>query len=311
MMGNIFDIQRFCVHDGPGIRTTVFVKGCPLRCIWCHNPESQKKELSIAYYENKCVLCGACVAACKQGCHSLIQTDGVTQNPPKHVFNREKCVKCGACAAACPSGALEALGRMASVDEILSEVERDKVFYKNSGGGLTVSGGEPLMQLEFLLELLKKAKEKGIHTCIETCGFATKEAIKSIVPYTDIFLFDIKETDSERHKAFTGVPFEPILENLRLIDSLGAKTVLRLPLIPEKNLRDGHLESVASLASTLNGVLEINVMAYHTLGSSKYEALDMKDEMKGSEAMSKELKTECIDKLTKYLAKLGKNIPVK
>ncbi len=311
MIGNIFDIQRFCVHDGPGIRTTVFFKGCPLHCPWCHNPESQKSELSIAYYDKNCLFCGSCVTVCKSACHSFVHAEERTAGYPRHLIDRQKCIKCGACASACPSGAIEALGRKMTVDEIMSEVQRDQNFYKNSGGGLTVSGGEPLMQPKFLLALLKAAKEKGIHTCIETCGYARTEVMKSIVPYTDIFLFDIKETDNTRHEMLTGVPFEPILENLRLIDSLGAKIILRLPLIPQKNLRNKHIENIAKICADLNGVFEINIMAYHTLGSSKYTALDIKDEMQGAEAMSTEQKNEAIASLTNYLKALGKNIPVK
>ncbi len=309
MNGNIFDIQRFSVHDGPGIRTTVFFKGCPLRCVWCHNPESQKSTVSVAYYRDKCILCGACGSVCEKSCH-LFNDTGNTQSPV-HLFNRKGCASCGACAEICPVGALEKLGKGISADEIMSEVMRDALFYKNSGGGLTVSGGEPLMQADFLTELLTLAKEKGIHTCIETCGFADPETVKKVASFTDLFLFDIKETDSERHRLFTGVPLEPILKNLRLIDSLGISTVLRCPLIPEKNLRDEHLRGIASLCASLKHVTEINVMAYHTLGSSKYEALSMTDGMKGIPPMSDETKKECIKKITEELCALGvENIKV-
>ena len=310
MLGSIFDIQRFCIHDGPGIRTTVFVKGCPLRCQWCHNPESQKREPSLAYYDGKCIACGACVSACEQKCHTL-EVDDLAQGRPKHKIDREKCIKCGICAKACIADALELLGRRTSLDDVMSEVLRDKMFYKNSGGGMTVSGGEPLMQSEFLLALLKSAKKQGIHTCIETCGFAAAETVESIVPYTDLFLYDIKETDPKRHKELTGAPLDVIISNLKLIDGLGAKTVLRCPLIPEKNLRDDHLYGIARLASKLKNVTEINVMAYHTLGSSKYEALSLVDEMKGIPAMTDEQKKECIEKISVYITELGKSIPVK
>lgn len=309
MNGNIFDIQRFSVHDGPGIRTTVFFKGCPLRCVWCHNPESQKSTVSVAYYSDKCILCGACADVCKSGCHVFTAPDNTSA--PVHVFNRESCTCCGACAENCSVGAIERLGKSVSADEVISEVMRDALFYKNSGGGLTVSGGEPLMQADFLAEILASAKEKGVHTCVETCGFASAETVKKIAPLTDLFLFDIKETDSENHKLFTGVPLEPIIENLRLIDSLGVSTVLRCPIIPEKNLRDGHLRGIAELCASLKNVTEINVMAYHTLGSSKYEALSMTDGMKGVPPMSDETKKECIKKITEELYALGlENIKV-
>ena len=309
MNGNIFDIQRFCVHDGPGIRTTVFFKGCPLRCVWCHNPESQKSAVNIAYYGNKCILCGECADVCQNGCHAFTVSD--TTSVPAHVFDRKNCASCGACAEKCSVKAIEKLGKSVSADEVISEVIRDALFYKNSGGGLTVSGGEPLMQADFLAEILTRAKEKGIHTCIETCGFASTETVKKIAPLTDLFLFDIKETDSEKHKLFTGVPLEPIIENLRLIESLGVSTVLRCPIIPEKNLRDGHLRGIAELCAPLKNVTEINVMAYHTLGSAKYDALSMPDEMKGIAPMSDEIKKECIKKIAEHLSTLGvENIKV-
>ena len=211
----------------------------------------------------------------------------------------------------CSFGALELLGYRISTDDILKEVLRDKNFYKNSGGGLTVSGGEPLMQSGFLLELLKKAKDVGIHTCVETSGFALSDAISAIVPYTDIFLFDIKETDDSLHREFTGVPFDPILKNLRLIDSLGAKIILRLPIVPGKNMREEHFSRLAELASKLSGLTEINVMAYHTLGAPKYAALDLQDKMEGALTMTAAEKEEAIAKITERLLSLGKCVPVK
>lgn len=303
MEGNIFDIQRFCVHDGPGIRTTVFFKGCPLRCIWCHNPESQKREVSLAYYAHKCVSCGACTVACTQNCHKI--TD------KKHVFERYGCVYCGKCASACSVGAIELLGRKATVSEILDEVLRDKTFYKNSGGGMTVSGGEPLMQGQFLTELLKGAKDQGIHTCIETCGFASKDTVREVAKYTDVFLFDIKETNDTRHKELTGVPFTPIKENLMLLNSLGARIVLRCPLVPDINTREAHFDGIAKIASSLDNLAEVNVMAYHLLGNGKYDALEMENKMSGHAAMTDEQKKECIDKISKKITEIsGKTVKV-
>lgn len=294
--GNIFDIQRFSVHDGPGIRTTVFLKGCPLRCIWCHNPESQKLSPSLALYTNKCVGCGACVNACPNDCHSFDEK-GV------HTIDREKCTLCGKCAEACLYGALELLGRKETVDSIMEEVLRDNTFYKNSGGGLTVSGGEPLMQGEFVLELLKRAKEEGIHTCMESCGFAPEEMVKSIAPYVDIFLFDVKATDDGKHKELTGVPFSPIKKNLFLLDSLGKKIILRCPLVPGINTDEAHIKEIAKIAAELDNLLEVNVMAYHTLGNGKYDALNMENKMEGHEAMSKEDKEKYIKAISEEIAK--------
>lgn len=302
--GNIFDIQRFSVHDGPGIRTTVFLKGCPLSCIWCHNPESQSKEISIAYYAKNCIGCGACAEACKAGCHS-ITADGM------HVFVRDNCIGCGACAEACASDAMVAFGKSVTVDEVMSEVRRDKMFYKNSGGGMTVSGGEPLMQGEFLIELLRAARAEGIGTAIETSGFGTKALLSEVAKYTDLFLFDIKESNADAHKRLTGAPLSTILENLKLLGELGANIILRCPLIPGINVREGHLAAIASLAASTPGVKEINVMAYHTLGAGKYEALEMKDQMLGTDAMAGEEKKRIIGRISELLSENGvTDIPV-
>ena len=303
MNGNIFDIQRFCVHDGPGIRTTVFFKGCPLRCIWCHNPESQKAQKSVAFYKDKCALCGACAREC--------HNDGHLFEDGKHVLKRSGCDLCGKCVQACPLGALEMLGRTESAESVMDEVLRDKIFYKNSGGGMTVSGGEPLMQGDFLLELLRSAKENGVHTCIETCGFGSRETLIEAAKYTDIFLFDIKETEDTRHKELTGVPFAPIKENLMLLNSLGAKVILRCPLVPGINVREEHIEQIAKIATELDGLIEVNVMAYHLLGSGKYDALDMENKMLGTQAMSKEEKDSCIDAISKAITRIsGKTVKV-
>ena len=175
--GEIFSIQRFCTDDGPGIRTTVFVKGCPLRCIWCHNPESQAKRNEITYNAEKCVGCGRCAEACPQKCHSFGE---------KHAFDKSKCIGCGECAKVCPTKALELFGKSITVDEAFEEVARDKVFYETSGGGVTVSGGEPLFQPEFTAELLKRCKENGIHTAIETSGFADEKALLRVIMYCDL-----------------------------------------------------------------------------------------------------------------------------
>ncbi|MBE6537282.1 MAG: glycyl-radical enzyme activating protein [Ruminococcaceae bacterium] len=301
--GNIFDIQRFSVHDGPGIRTTVFFKGCPLNCIWCHNPESQAVSKSLAYYENKCVGCGACKEACPKDCHSVLK-DG-------HVIDRDKCLLCSKCVEACPFGALEMFGKTATVSSIIEEVARDKTFYKNSGGGMTVSGGEPLMQGDFLVELLKKAKEEGIHTCIETSGFGAEKTVRAAAEYTDIFLFDIKATDDEKHRELTGVPFAPIKKNLLLLDSIGKSIVLRCPLVPGVNTDEEHIKEIAKLAVSLENVIEVNVMAYHTLGNGKYDALDMDNKMTGHAAMEKTEKEKYISAISEEIQKHGsKNIKV-
>lgn len=250
----------------------------------------------MACYPQKCIGCGACVAACPQGCQSIAEEG--------HAFDRSRCICCGQCAAACPAGALELLGRTETVEAVLQEVLRDEAFYQNSGGGLTVSGGEPLMQGEFLIALLKGAKDAGLHTCIETCGFASKEVLREAAQYTDLFLFDIKETDDARHKELTGVPFTPILENLMELDRLGADIILRCPMVPEVNVSDAHSEGIARIAATLTHLLEINVLGYHRLGEGKYEALGMENNMHGREAMTDAQKQACIDAISEHIKRI-------
>ena len=266
MNGTIFNIQKFCINDGPGIRTTVFVKGCPLDCLWCHNPESKSTKPEIFYDVRKCIGCGRCAAACSAGCHE-ITAEG-------HVFHREKCVRCGKCAENCYADALEKVGYEITVEDALAEVMKDEIFYKNSGGGMTVSGGEPMAQFEFTYELLKAAKEKGLHTCMETCGFAPSEHYRKVAPLVDIFLFDYKVTNSMLHQKYTGVPNDKILGNLRMLDAMGAATVLRCPIIPTINNTDEHLNGIAAMANELRHVLEINIEPYHPLGSGKSAMLD-------------------------------------
>lgn len=263
--GTIFNIQKFCVNDGPGIRTTVFFKGCPLNCIWCHNPESKKAVPEVFYNASKCVKCGKCAMKCEKNCH-IFEND-------THKYARPECIICGNCCDVCPTEALEVAGYTITADEALKDVMKDKVFYDNSGGGMTLSGGEPMMQFEFALELMKKAKENGIHTCMETCGFADSDKYRKIAKYTDIFLFDYKITDPQDHKKYTGVSNEKILANLFMLDEMGKNTVLRCPVIPTVNDNEEHLLAIAQTANKLRNILEVNIEPYHPLGSGKSEML--------------------------------------
>lgn len=260
--GNVFQIQHFSIHDGPGIRSTVFLKGCPLRCVWCHNPEGQQSVNRIVFVQDKCRLCGACSRVCPCNCHVITQT---------HTFHAELCRNCGACAAACPFGAMQQLGEQMTAEAVLREVCKDQSYFEASGGGITLSGGEPTMQPEFLLAVLKLAGQRKLHRAVETCGYAPWETFASIAPETDLFLFDCKETDSDRHLALTGVPLDGILENLRRLHDTGAKILLRCPIVPGCNERQEHFEALARLCSELPRLQGIELLAYHSLGVSKAE----------------------------------------
>lgn len=268
--GTVFEIQHFSLQDGPGIRTTVFLKGCPLHCLWCHNPESQASQPEILFLPEKCIACRACEAACARGCHSFTLTPGGAW---LHTYHRDDCLACGACAGVCFAGALERCGREMTVAEVIGKVLADSAFYRTSGGGLTLSGGEPLQQFEFSRALLSAAKTAGLHTVIETCGCAPRERLLELVPLVDLFYYDVKETDDERHRAWTGAGNRLLLDNLRAIDEQGAALLLRCPVIPGLNDRADHFSAVARLAGSLRGAQAVHILPYHPLGSHKQARL--------------------------------------
>lgn len=296
MKGKILNIQRFCIQDGPGIRTTVFFKGCPLRCSWCHNPESQRVSAELMYDSEKCVGCKRCADVCVCKCHSFEQAG--------HVFDRDSCIACGACVSPL-CDALELVGAEMTVNEVMAQVMRDEIFYRSSGGGITLSGGEPLMQEEFCISLLREAKAQGLNICMETCGFAKMETVEQTALWVDRYLFDIKETDAERHKRFTGVDNRMILENLRILDTLGKSIVLRCLIIPGFNDRDDHFYGIADIANSLENVVHIEVSPYHSMGSSKYERLG-REYFVGTDMPTNDEVASYIDKIRRYT-----DVPVK
>ena len=268
MKATIFEIKRFAVHDGDGIRTTVFFKGCPLRCVWCHNPEGLEAQPQLAYFSHKCIGCGECVAYCRSGAHSF-SADG------EHIFDREKCVSCGKCTENCIGEALTLYGRTVTVEELLPLLLEDREFYENSGGGVTLSGGECLMQADFCEELLKALKAEGISTAVDTCGFVPRSVIERVAPYTDVFLYDLKAFDSEIHKKCTGAPNEAIIENIRYIYGLGKRIEIRVPYVPEYN--SAEMEKIADLLREMPNIVRVRVLPYHSYASHKYAALDIKN----------------------------------
>lgn len=260
--GVVFDIQRMCVHDGPGIRTTVFLKGCPLRCDWCHNPEGVSPAPELLYRNSLCLLCGKCAERCPHDAHEFTEEGG-------HRLNRLLCQRCFACVAVCGSDALARSGTEMSVEAVMAEALRDQPFYGRSGGGLTLSGGEPFLQKGFALALLAAAKAAGLHTCVETCCAVPWETLEAALPLVDLFLADYKETDPGLHKERTGRDNAQILENLARLDAAGAPMILRCPLIPGVNLRDDHLAGIAALANGLTHCRAVHIMGYHPGGLAK------------------------------------------
>lgn len=267
MKATIFEIKRFAVHDGDGIRTTVFFKGCPLRCRWCHNPEGISPKPSLAFYEHKCIGCGECLSVCPSGAHKI--EDGA------HTLDRSLCISCGRCADACIGEALTLYGRKVTVDELLPLLLEDREFYENSGGGVTLSGGECLIYPDFCAELLRRLKDEGIHTAIDTSGFATRETLDKVIPYTDVFLYDLKACDRETHIYSTSQPNDIILENLRYLEERAKSVEIRIPYVPEYN--SGDISAIAEILSGFENISKIRVLPYHSYAASKYRALGMEN----------------------------------
>ena len=266
MTGSVFNIQKFCIHDGDGIRTCVFLKGCPLRCIWCHNPESLERAPVLSFSEKKCTLCGKCLSACSNRSIS----DGAL------IINRTDCIICGKCADLCLNDANEIIGKEVTPSEVMNEVIKDKMFYDTSGGGITITGGEPSYQPDFTLELLQLCKNSGISIAIETCGIGHRQFYEAAAELGTTFLFDIKCIDPIRHKELTGVDNKHILSNLFYLMDRCADIIIRMPMIPDCNDSDEDIQALSGLLKENEGRYRYaELMPYHTLGAGKSEKIGM------------------------------------
>lgn len=263
--GTVFNIQKFSVQDGPGIRTTVFLKGCPLCCVWCHNPEGMSPRRELIFVADRCLVCGQCREVCPLGAAA----PGTGPLP----LHQDGCGLCAACVAACPAEARQMAGREMTVQEVMAEILQDRVFYEDSLGGVSFSGGEPLMQPQFLRALLEASRAAGLHTVVDTCGFAPQQHLLALATLTDLFLFDLKLMDDARHRAVTGVSNVPILENLQALDQMHDNIWIRVPVIPGINDGRDDLEAIARFAASIRGVRQVNLLPYHKSGLQKRRRL--------------------------------------
>lgn len=267
--GEIFDIKKYAIHDGPGIRTTVFFKGCPLSCWWCHNPESLSSATHRLYRRERCIGCQECLSACESG--AIQVSEGRLQWSP------DDCRYCRDCALACPAEAVEFIGRTMTVDQVVAEIARDTLFYDQSAGGVTISGGEPLMQPLFLIQLLDACGEQGLHRTVDTSGHADTQSLLEAASRTDLFLYDLKHMDPEKHFRYTGVSNDKILANLKQLSHQGARIVIRLPVVPGINADDENINRTGALAASLDGVIGINILPYHCAADAKYKNLGLEN----------------------------------
>jgi len=297
----IFQIQKMSTEDGPGIRTTVFFKQCPLNCIWCHNPESILKKKQLEWFEHKCIGCKICIETCQQGALSL-EEDGM------HI-DRDKCDSCGLCSEECPSTALHMFGELWDLEDLYYEIQKDKVYYTQSHGGITVSGGEPTLQSDFILRFLKKCKENGISTALDTCGYASKNVYEKLLPYIDLILLDIKEINSKKHEQYTGVPNTLILENSIWISDYvkenGKILWIRTPIIPNYTATEENIKGIGEfIVNKLHNIPERwDLLSFNNLCTAKYERLDLDWVLKDFPLIS----TNEMDDFTE----IGKNLGVK
>lgn len=263
MKSYVIDVQRCSIHDGPGIRTTVFLKGCPLKCKWCHNPESQCFEQELSFNQSRCTSCGLCQTVCTNNVHSIV--NGV------HTVDYSQCLHCEHCVEVCPTKALSIIGKDMTPQEVFDIVKKDEIFYAQGNGGITISGGEALSHIEFCLNLLKLCKEKGYHTCIETSGFATRNAVEKVLPYVDLFLYDFKVSNEQDALKYIGCSLESIKSNFKYIYKQGKDIVLRCPIIPQVNDTKEHFNAIGEMTLNYPNLIGAELLPYHNFGTSKAE----------------------------------------
>lgn len=293
MEGLIFDIKKYAIHDGPGIRTTVFFKGCPLHCPWCHNPEGIQQHVEIVISPERCIHCEQCLQVCSKG--ALYSHDKVI------ALDRQKCDLCGACLDVCYARALEFVGRHVTVEHVISEIEKDRVFYDESGGGVTLSGGEPLMQPEFARTVLRECKRTGIHTVIDTCGYADPNVLQEVSEYVDLFLFDVKIMDNKKHTHFTGVANDQILSNLQTLSRSRKAIHVRIPIIPGITDDDGNIQMIRTFLASLAHIEKVSLLPYHRAWLAKYRKIHNGKETHIAEPPSSEI----LDRIQKLLTPCG------
>jgi pyruvate formate lyase activating enzyme len=292
--GTIFDIKKYSINDGPGIRTTIFLSGCPLSCLWCHNPESQSLKPELLYRARRCLLCLDCIDICPEGAISL------GNDSTSILTDRQKCTRCQTCVTTCYSGAREFSGREVTVREVMADIVREIPFYDESHGGVTFSGGEPLMQPAFLSSLLKACRAQEIHTVVDTSGFASWKVFEQIREDVDLFLYDLKHMDSMRHRQVTGVPNEVILKNLRRLSSAGANCIVRIPLIPGINDDEKNLVESGEFLASLSNIQSVELMGYHNIAQAKYEALGREYALPGTKPPTEEAMRDAAEVLQRH-----------
>ncbi len=306
MDGIITHIQDYSLHDGPGIRTLVFLKGCPLRCEWCCNPECEIPGIEVEFYKTKCIKCGACLEACDR---KALNPDLKLKSGFK--INRSLCNECGDCVSVCPTGALKFVGEAVSVEDVLGRVNKDRYFHLTSKGGITLSGGEPLYQFEFTSELLKKSYDDNVDIAIETSGYAPWKYFLEILPYLNLVLYDIKHMDPIKHKQWTGVSNKLIQSNLKKLSKSQVPIIIRLPLIPQFNLDEDNITQTARFASSLENVREVNLMPFHQLGKDKYFRLSREYSLKNMKDLRSDTRgTDKIRVIKRLFESYGLNVTV-